>query len=69
MKARKLIGWIACSPTPLTPPEIQAALSIKFDDEIGKFCPIANLDLRRICGPIVEVVDGYAQFVHFTVKE
>ena len=28
-----------------------------------------NLNIVELCGPIVEVVDEYVQFVHFTVKE
>jgi hypothetical protein len=29
----------------------------------------ATLNIVRICGPIVEVLDESPQFVHFTVKE
>ncbi|KAI8402733.1 hypothetical protein FOFC_16160 [Fusarium oxysporum] len=29
----------------------------------------AVVDVVRVCGPIVDVVDGYVQFVHFTVRE
>lgn len=29
----------------------------------------AKVNVIRICGPIVDVVDGYVQFVHFTVRE
>jgi len=68
-KARKLLGWIACSPTPLTIQEVQYALSIKTDDREGKIRRLIDFNVRKICGPIVEVVDDYVQFVHFTVKE
>ncbi|KAI1640418.1 NACHT domain protein [Biscogniauxia mediterranea] len=68
-KARAILGWVACSPTPLTVQEVQQALIIdlKPPGNLGVVC--GNLNLVRICGPIVEVVDDYIQFVHFTVKE
>jgi hypothetical protein len=68
-KARKLLGWIACSPTPLTVQELQYGLSIKADDREGRMRRLADLNVEKLCGPIVEVVDDYVQFVHFTVKE
>ncbi|KAI0434477.1 NACHT domain protein [Xylaria sp. FL1042] len=67
-KARLILGWIGCSPTALTVQEIQQALSINIEDP-GQIRSVhGNLDLVRICGPIVEHVDDYVQFVHFTVK-
>ncbi|KAI0812103.1 NACHT domain protein [Xylaria sp. FL0064] len=68
-KARLVLGWIGCSPTALTVQEIQQALSIDLEDPKRSGKVRGNLDLVRICGPIVEHVDGYVQFVHFTVKE
>ncbi|KAI0379623.1 NACHT domain protein [Hypomontagnella monticulosa] len=68
-KARKILGWIACSPKPLTVQEIQQALTIIPNDKEGKARVIGNLLLVKICGPILEIVDDYVQFVHFTVKE
>ena len=68
-KARKLLGWIACSPTPLTIQEVQYALSVKLDDREGQIRRLVDLNIGKICGPIVEVVNDYVQFVHFTVKE
>jgi hypothetical protein len=68
-KARKLLGWIGCSPTPLSIYEIEQALTIKTDDIEGDVRVIARLSPVRVCGPILEVVDDYVQFVHFTAKE
>ena len=68
-KARRLLGWIACSPIPMTKQEIQYALAVKLDDDEGKVRLIADIKVNKLCGPIVEMVDGYVQFVHFTVKE
>lgn len=68
-KARKLLGWIGSSLTPLTIQEIEQALTIRMDDADGDGRVIARLNPVQICGPILEVVDDYVQFVHFTVKE
>lgn len=68
-KARKLLGWVGSSPTPLTIYEIEQALTIKMDDIEGDIRVIARLNPVRVCGPILEVVDDYVQFVHFTAKE
>lgn len=68
-KARKLLGWIGCSPTPLTVQEMEQALIISADDEKGNLKVTSRLNITKICGSIVEIVDDYVQFVHFTVKE
>ena len=68
-KARKLLGWIGCCPTPLTIQEMEQALTVSIDDIEGNARVLANLDIKKVCGPIVEVVEDYVQFVHFTVKE
>jgi len=49
--------------------EMEQALTVSRHDMEGKKRVIANLNINKVCGPIVEVVDGYVQFVHFTVKE
>ena len=67
-KARNILGWVGCSPTPLTIQELEQALMI--DIETGRNRGRSSkLDIVQLCGPIVEVVDQYVQFVHFTVKE
>ncbi|CZR60110.1 related to NACHT domain protein [Phialocephala subalpina] len=68
-KARKLLGWIGSSLTPLTIQEIEQALIIRMDDIDGDVRVIARLNPVRVCGPILEVVDDYVQFVHFTARE
>lgn len=68
-KARKVLGWVGCSPIPLTIQEIQQALTINLDDKERQAIILAPLNIVKMCGPIVEVVDDYVQFVHFTVKE
>ena len=67
-KVRKILGWVGCTPIPLKIQEIEQALVVSREGLKG-YAVIAVLNMPRICGPIVEVVDGYVQFVHFTVKE
>ncbi|KAK0715222.1 NACHT domain protein [Lasiosphaeris hirsuta] len=68
-KACKILGWIACTPTPLTLREIQHALTIRAADRDGKPPLQVKPQIDKVCGPIVEVVDDYVQLAHFTVKE
>lgn len=73
MKAKclKVLGWIECAPTPLTTLEMEQAILV--DATNYKKPPLTTPrvlgkgDFSRLCGPIVEVVDGdHLQFVHFT---
>jgi len=68
-KARRILGWVGCSPVPMTVQELEQALSIRIGDydQIPK--GYSTLNLVRLCGPVVEVVDGEVLFVHFTAKE
>ena len=68
-KARKILGWIGCSLTPLTVQELEQALSIRIGDLNQIPRGYSTLKLVRICGPVVEVVDNEVHFVHFTAKE
>ncbi|KAJ2997236.1 hypothetical protein NUW58_g707 [Xylaria curta] len=67
-KARTILGWIGCSPIPMTVHEMEQALLVDLDSKVA---PSVSAPVRfvRICGPIVEVVGEIPQFVHFTVKE
>ncbi|RAH68765.1 NACHT domain protein [Aspergillus aculeatinus CBS 121060] len=69
-KARRILAWVGCSPTPLTSREMEQALSIQPGKvNAGKRLSAAP-NLNKLCGPIVEVIgEEYVQFVHFTVKE
>ncbi|KAH7305450.1 hypothetical protein B0I35DRAFT_362187 [Stachybotrys elegans] len=66
-KARNILGWIGCSPTPLTIYEMEQALRITHQDSAARVS--SRLNILSLCGPIVEVVDDLVGFVHFTVKE
>ncbi|KAL6796983.1 hypothetical protein J3E68DRAFT_450030 [Trichoderma sp. SZMC 28012] len=65
-KCRLILGWISCSPTPLALLEIEQALVVTISSTSRVSSP---LNIVRLCGPIIEVVEGNLQFVHFTVKE
>ncbi|OBR03043.1 Nacht domain protein [Colletotrichum higginsianum IMI 349063] len=68
-KARRILGWVCCAPSPLTRREIEHALIVNSGDIEGEARVVSVLDVVRVCGPMVEVVDDYVQFVHFTAKE
>ncbi|QYT04362.1 ANK_REP_REGION domain-containing protein [Trichoderma simmonsii] len=65
-KCRLILGWISCSPTPLTLLELEQALVVTISDTSRVSSP---LNFVRLCGPIIEVMGDNVQFVHFTVKE
>ncbi|UKZ56611.1 hypothetical protein TrVGV298_010450, partial [Trichoderma virens] len=64
-KCRLILGWISCSPTPLALSELEQALVVTISDTSRVSSP---LNVVRLCGPIIEIVGGNIQFVHFTVK-
>ncbi|KAF7118883.1 hypothetical protein CNMCM5793_008519 [Aspergillus hiratsukae] len=68
-KARRILTWVGSSPTPLTVQEIEQALTVKPGSHELEKKVFASPNFYRLCGPIIEIVDGYVQFVHFTVKK
>ncbi|KAJ0108128.1 uncharacterized protein J7T55_007247 [Diaporthe amygdali] len=68
-KAWRLLGWIACSPTPLTVEEAGQALVLQPCNRDQVFNAVTKLDVVKVLGPIVETVGGYIRFVHFTAKD
>lgn len=68
-KTRNILGWIGCSPTPLKIQELEQALLVDVEDVQSSARVSSSLNIVELCGPIVEVIDEYVQFVHFTVKE
>ncbi|KAF5574950.1 Nacht domain protein [Fusarium subglutinans] len=67
--ARSILGWVGCAPSPMTLKEIEQALLVdpKFPFKLPRVQ--STVDVIQICGPIIDIVDGYVQFVHFTVRE
>lgn len=68
-KAKRLLGWIACSLIPLTIEEAQQALAVEPGNPKQTYSIFAKLDPVELLGPIVETAGGYIRFVHFTAKE
>ncbi|KAJ4246539.1 hypothetical protein NW762_013480 [Fusarium torreyae] len=68
-KARKALGWIGCSPVPLTIRELEQALLINIGDIDQDLSGISTVPLDRLCGPVIEEIDGELHLVHFTAKE
>jgi len=66
--ARRILGWIGCSRTPLRSTEVLQALAVKPDNTSFSSGQKVLLSITQICGPIVEVHNDFLQFVHFTAK-
>ncbi|KAL4724605.1 hypothetical protein ACLX1H_008047 [Fusarium chlamydosporum] len=67
--AHSILGWVACAPTPMTLKEIEQALVVDLENPSKDPRVQSKTNVVEICGPIVEIVNGYVQFVHFTVRE
>lgn len=67
--AVKVVLWIACAKTPLTEAQLRQAMLVKPTMSNFGERKTAILDIRRNCGPIIEVQNGKVRFSHFTVYE
>jgi hypothetical protein len=67
--AKRTLGWIGCSPIPLTIYELEQAILVSAEVHADAPSVDSSLNIVKLCGPIVEVVDERPQFVHSTVKE
>lgn len=66
---KRVLGWIGCSPVPLTIYELEQAILVSTEPDADAPTVDSSLNIVKLCGPIVEVVDERPQFVHSTVKE
>ncbi|KAL2132803.1 hypothetical protein VTI74DRAFT_3372 [Chaetomium olivicolor] len=66
---KRILGWIGSSPVPLTIHELEQAIVVSTKAHNDAPSVDSSLNIVKLCGPIVEVVDGTPRFVHFTVKE
>ncbi|KAF5000641.1 hypothetical protein FDECE_11178 [Fusarium decemcellulare] len=64
-----ILGWVGCAPAPMTRYELEQALIVDPDQLENEPRVVSKLNVVQVCGPIIEIVDDYVQFVHFTVKE
>lgn len=53
----------------MTLKEIEQALVVDLENPSKDPRVQSKTNVVEICGPIVEIVNGYVQFVHFTVRE
>ena len=68
-QAKAILEWVSCSIVPVRTVEIQLALAVGNERDPFQGCRESLLDVVRRCGPILEVVDKYIYFVHFSAKE
>jgi hypothetical protein len=62
--------WVASAKYPLRESEILQALVVDpGETDFTKSQRRVWLDMRKACGPIIEIANGVVQFVHFTAKE
>ncbi|KAH6962306.1 hypothetical protein BKA56DRAFT_622860 [Ilyonectria sp. MPI-CAGE-AT-0026] len=67
--ARRILQWMACARCDMRQEEVLQALAVSpgkgdFSSERKQF-----LDIRKACGPVVEIRNGVVRFVHFSAKE
>ncbi|KAK3297275.1 uncharacterized protein B0H64DRAFT_391813 [Chaetomium fimeti] len=66
---RRVLMWIACATRPLREEELLQVLVIDIGENDFTRGRKEYRDVRRDCGPIIEVLDGAVRFVHFSAKE
>lgn len=65
---RRVLSWLLVSERPLTLKEIQLLLEIDITNHKRSNKTInVEEQLRRTCGPLVEIRDGVVRFRHFTI--
>jgi hypothetical protein len=65
---RRLLMWIACATRPLREELLQVLVIDIGSDDFTKGRKDYR-DIRRDCGPIIEVLDEVVRFVHFSAQE
>ncbi|KAL2680381.1 hypothetical protein Neosp_007979 [[Neocosmospora] mangrovei] len=68
-ESRQILSLVASSAVPLTRNEIQLAVLTTRIGDASQGIEGLFLNIMRRCGPIVEELSGYIQFVHFTAYE
>ena len=68
-QARTILEWVSCSMVPVSPNEVQEALSVARGKDPSRGRKGLLLDVVRRCGPVVEIIDDRIYFVHFSAKE
>ena len=65
----RILMWIACAKRPLREEELLQILVVDIGADDFVRGRKDYRDIRRACGPIIEVLDGVVGFVHFSAKE
>lgn len=68
-ETKRVLSMIASCEVPLTKTEVQLGVYISLGGDPLQGCERLLMNICRRCGPIIEEVDGYIQFVHFTAYE
>ncbi|KAI0152566.1 hypothetical protein F4776DRAFT_659492 [Hypoxylon sp. NC0597] len=66
---RTILQWVACAQRPLREEEMLQILAVQpgqLDFTKGRK---VFRDIRKLCGPIIEINEGNIRFVHFSAKE
>lgn len=68
--AKKLLGWMVCSKRSLKWREIQAAMSMDFEQQTISFeAKKLRSDIQEYCGSLIQVNQGHqVELVHTTAK-
>ena len=66
--ASRILAWLACTKAPLQKRELMQALMVQEGDDNMADGSMVQ-DIRRLCGPIIEVDGEIVSFVHSTAKE
>ncbi|RHZ66042.1 hypothetical protein CDV55_107640 [Aspergillus turcosus] len=69
LEAKQILEWVSCSLDLVTKNEIQLALMIACGKDSSHGCRGLFMDIFQRCGPIIEEVNGYVQFVYFSARE
>ena len=69
VQARAILEWVSCSMVPVSPNEVQQALSVARGKDPSRGRKELPLDVVQCCGPLLEIIDERIYFVHFSAKE
>ncbi|KAF2138225.1 uncharacterized protein K452DRAFT_90147 [Aplosporella prunicola CBS 121167] len=68
-EAKQILEWVGCSLSPVSENEIKLALLVSRGGDLSKGPRGIFTNIFQRCGPIIETVNGFIQFVHFSARE
>jgi hypothetical protein len=69
LTAKEILEFLSCTRRSPRLAEISHAITIRANDTCFSGDRILMRSLLEICGPILEIRDGFVYWVHFTAKE